>query len=110
MHQAHEKLISEEIAPIAGAFDTAAMGRGEPGLPERFAWRGEEHAVAELIESWKQLGPCSSGGGDRYLRRHWFRVRSEGGLEMKLYFERTGRPGRGRRQRWYLYSIVEEKA
>jgi hypothetical protein len=104
-----ERLISEEIHPVAGSFDMAGMAAGEVGLCERFVWRGEEHAVAELLETWKQLSPRFSPGEDRYLRRHWFRIRTRGGLEMKLYFERQGRPGAKRRSRWFIYTLLDDE-
>ena len=65
-----EEFISEPIEPVAGAFDTTAMTRGEPGLPERFKWRDKEYAVADVLEAWKELGPCRSGGNEKYLRKH----------------------------------------
>ena len=42
-----ERLISEPIEPEPGAFDTAAMSRGEPGLPPSFTWRGLTVRVLE---------------------------------------------------------------
>jgi phosphoribosylglycinamide formyltransferase-1 len=100
-----EEFVSELIKPVAGAFDTAAMTRGEPGLPERFVWREEEYAVADVLETWKELGPCRTGGPERYLRKHWFKVRTENGLEMTLYFERQARSKNGSKARWWLYTI-----
>ncbi len=102
-----ERLISEAIEPrwSAGAAE-AAVVVGEPVLPERFAWRGREFAVAHVLEAWKTLGP-EKGGSELYLRRHWYRVRTDGGVEMKLYFERKARTRAQAKRRWWLYSIVE---
>lgn len=41
------QFISESITPIAGHFDSAAMGRGEPGLPAEFDWRGQTFKILE---------------------------------------------------------------
>lgn len=100
-----EEFISEPIEPVAGTFDTAAMTRGEPGLPERFKWRDEEYAVAEVLEAWKETGPCRSGGPEQYLRKHWYKIRTDSGFEMTLYFERQTRSKIRNKTRWWLYTI-----
>ena len=100
-----EEFISEPIKPVAGTFDTAAMTRGEPGLPGRFIWRDKEYAVADVLETWQQLGPDKGGGPERYLRKHWFKIRTEDGPEMTIYFERQARAKRQDKTRWWLYTI-----
>jgi len=100
-----EEFISEPIEPVAGTFDTAAMTRGEPGLPERFKWRDEEYAIADVLEAWKETGPCRSGGSEKYLRKHWYKIRTDSGLEMTLYFERQARSKTRNKTRWWLYTI-----
>jgi hypothetical protein len=100
-----EEFISEPIEPVVGTFDTAAMTRGEPGFPERFKWRDEEYAVAEVLEAWKETGSCRSGGPEKYLRKHWYKIRTDSGLEMTLYFERQARSKRQDKIRWWLYTI-----
>jgi phosphoribosylglycinamide formyltransferase-1 len=99
-----ERLIAEAITPIEGSFDTAGMTRGEPGLPQRFRWRGNEYIVAEVLSQHKEAGPCTHGSGERYLRRHHYHLRTTEGLEMKLCFERGSRAGKAR---WLLLRIVE---
>ena len=49
-----EEFVSEPIEPLGESFDAAAMGRGEPGLPERFRWRGRDIQVAAVLEKWNQ--------------------------------------------------------
>ena len=100
-----EQFVSEPIKPVEGTFDPAGMVRGEPGLPRRFAWRGTEYAVSDVLEVWKEDGPCRSGSPERYLRKHWFRFATEQGLEMTLYFERQPRSKRQGKARWWLYTI-----
>ena len=104
-----EEFISEPIEPVAGTFYTAAMTRGEPGLPERFIWRDIEYAVADVLEAWKETGPCRSGGPEKYLRKHWFKIRVEGGLEMTVYFERQARSKHHNKVRWWLYTVSGRK-
>ena len=100
-----EEFISEPIEPVAGTFDTSAMTRGEPVLPERLKWRDKEYTVAEVVEAWKEVGPGRSGGNEKYLRKHWFRIRIEDGLEMIVYFERQARSKRRKKVRWWLYTV-----
>jgi hypothetical protein len=100
-----EEFVSEPIKPVADTFDLTGMTKGEPGLPGRFIWRDKEYAVANVLETWKELGPCRSGGLERYLRKHWFKVRTEDGLEMTIYFERQAKSKSRNKTRWWLYTI-----
>lgn len=97
--------ISEPLTPEA-SFDALAMSRGEPGLPAKFHWRGRELAVAEVLETWRDYGDCKHGSGERYLRKHCFRIRTADGLVLRIYFQRTF--GRSRpAARWWLHSMEE---
>jgi len=80
------------------------MLRGEPGLPTRFHWRDKEYAVVELLEKWKTTGPCRSGSGEKYVRQHWFRIRTEDGLIMEISCDRQPRRGRPRLE-WRLLTV-----
>ena len=100
-----EKFISESITPVPGTSDTTAMTRGEPGLPGRFLWRGQEYEVAAVGEVWKESGPCRSGSSEQYLRKHWFKFETTQGLKMTVYFERQARSQRQNKTRWWLYTI-----
>jgi hypothetical protein len=44
--------VSEAIVPLYGTFYVARMGRGEPGLPAGFTWRGRSFAVVAELASW----------------------------------------------------------
>lgn len=101
-----EELISEAIKPVAESMDPSRMARGAPGLPGRFVWRGKEHAIAEVLDEWKETGDCRSGSPERYVRKHWFRVRTTDGDEMKIYFERQARSQREKKSRWWLYTVL----
>jgi phosphoribosylglycinamide formyltransferase-1 len=103
-----EILISESITPVLGTMDVSAMTRGEPGLPGKFIWRGKEYEVAEVIEQWKDTGPCWSGSGERYVRKHWFRVKTTDGSVMKFYFERQARSRALAKKRWWLHSVIRK--
>jgi hypothetical protein len=101
------EFVSEPITPVAGAFDAAAMSRGEPGLPKQFAWRSRNYQFAELLRTWKTSTPDR---GEMYLRRHWFEIRTSSGERMTLYCERQTKNVKKPKQRWWLYSIAKGTA
>jgi hypothetical protein len=104
-----EKFVSELIEPVKETFDTKAMSRGEPGLPSRFLWRESEYGIVEVVRKWKETSPCKSGAKEKYVRKHWYEIRTTNGLRMKIYFERKSLPKGQARKRWWLYSVYDEK-
>lgn len=98
------RFVSEPILPLPGTMDTRSMAIGEPGLPGRFIWRGKEYVVDAVLEKWKETSGCRHGGDEQYVRKHWFRVRTVGGDEMRIYFERQPRSARERKLRWWLFT------
>jgi hypothetical protein len=102
----HKEFVSEAIAPVSGSFDAVAMSAGEPGLPARFRWRDTEYEVVGVLDKWKTTGDCRNGGGEQYVRKHWFRVEVTGGVQMEIYFDRQPRSRRSS-ERWWLASVVE---
>jgi len=100
-HEA-EVFVSEPMTPEAGSFDASGIARGEPGLAARFTWRGKRHAVVEVLSVWKTSSP-EGGSGEVYLRRHWWAVRTDRGLVLKVYCERQSKSGRKRR--WHVYTM-----
>ena len=100
-----EQFIGEAIKPVEGTMDAPAMSTGGPGLPGRFTWRKREYVVAEILEKWKEHGNAREGPGEQYLRKHWFRVRTTDGTEMRIYFERNARSKNQRKTRWWLYTV-----
>jgi phosphoribosylglycinamide formyltransferase-1 len=95
--------VGDAIMPEDLSFSASSMAMGGPGLPRTFSWRGRKYAVLEVLEQWKETGDCRHGSGERYVRKHWFCVRTTQGLEMKIYFERQKRSSGG--SRWRLYSV-----
>lgn len=81
------------------------MARGEPGLPRRFRWRKRELEVAEILETWREFGDCTHGSGERYLRKHGYRVRTADGLVLKVFFLRSSGRGKAGAARWWLQSV-----
>jgi Family of unknown function (DUF6504) len=103
------QFVSEPLMPIGG-FDADAMSRGEPGLPAGFRWRKRTLDIAEVLESAKEHGDCKHGSGERYLRKHAYRLRTMDGLVLKVYFQRSfGKAGKST-SRWWLQSVQEPVA
>jgi len=103
-----ERLVSEAIEPDLSAPADYPYRVGEPVVPGRFRWRGEEYVVAAVLDAWKELSPASRAMADRYVRRHWYRVRISDGTEMKLYVERRGRVRGKAKPGWWLYSVIRK--
>jgi hypothetical protein len=99
------RLVSEEIRPEGGAFDAAAMARGEPGLPPSFVWRGAAHGVAARVRSWKGFRP-DAGGTEMYLRRHYFELRMEDDAIWVVYCLRQAGSRQAARHRWFLEKVL----
>lgn len=99
-----EEFVGEELVPVAGTAEVAGMSRREPGLPQRFTWRGTEYSIVGVIEQWKSHGPCRSGGGEVYLRRHWYKILTDPPAVLTIYFERQARTAKRPKARWWIYS------
>lgn len=98
--------VGEPISPRSGAFDTSSMATGAPGLPAQFTWRKQEHSIAEVLETWKSTGACRSGSQDRYVRKHWYKIRTTTGEVMVVHCDRQPpRSGSKTKNRWTLYTI-----
>jgi hypothetical protein len=104
-----ERFIGEPVTPVAGMADARAMARGGPGLPRRFLWRGREYEVAAVLAARRTLGPCTSGSGEMYVRKHWFTIRTTSGETMTMYFDRQPRRRKSVKARWWLYSLEDDE-
>lgn len=101
-----ESLISEAIEPLLAEEADRPFQAGEPILPSRFRWRGAEYRIADILRTWKEYSPGTRQMPDRYLRKHWFHVRTDDGSEMKIYFERSIRSKGTERSRWWLFTMM----
>ncbi len=82
------------------------MACGEPGVPQRFRWRGRDLEVAEVLGSWKEHGDCTHGSGERYVRKHSYRLRMRDGIVLEVYFQRSfGRSKNRGQPRWWVRSM-----
>lgn len=106
-----EKLICESVIPLFdGSGGDTVMAAGEPVVPGAFVWRGDTYPVLHVLEAGKGLGPCTHGSGERYVRKHWYRFASSGGLVFRVYFERRPRARGAASKRWWLYTVAEAAA
>jgi len=104
-----EQFVGDVLKPATETCDAAAMAAGEPGLPRQFTWRSETIQVATVLRAWRETGPCPFGGGEMYVRKHWYQILTTAGSTLKVYFERQSR-GRRKGARWWLYSMEEPEA
>ena len=103
-----EQFVSEPIKPITEVVAARSFEIGAPLLPAQFIWRGRILCAREILEQWKETSPCKHGSGELYVRKHWFRLRTEEGEELKIYFERQPRASRSSAKnspRWWLFSL-----
>ncbi len=97
------RFISAPLVPDR-SFNVSEMATGEPGLPAKFRWGQREIVVAEVLERGKEFGDCKHGSGERYVRKHVYRIRTGDGTVARIYFQRTF--GRSRvTSRWWLHSF-----
>ena len=100
------EFVSEAIRPRAGTFDALGMGRGEPGLPSGFDWRGESLTIVERLAAWKDSSrEGSRAQGELYLRRHYYRLLMSNEAVWTVYFVRQTPRSGSPRSRWFLYSV-----
>ncbi len=101
--------VSESITPVFDEGTGVAIVAGAPVVPSGFIWRKKEYRVESVLETWKESGPCKSGSSERYLRKHWYRIRMTDGTEMEVYFERQARSARQGKKRWWLFCVSDQK-
>jgi phosphoribosylglycinamide formyltransferase-1 len=101
-----DHFVCESIKPVINSIDLFGMARGEPGLPQRFTWRGKEYSVGEVLDQWRETSGCTHGSGEKYVRKHWYKVLTTDGSEMTIYFERQARGGSSPKSRWWLFKIL----
>ena len=99
------EFVSESITPDAGTHDASAMARGQAGLPTGFTWRGRHYAIIETLSEWKASEAENHAAGERYYRKHFWKVRVETGETMTLYALRQVKAGENPKRRWWLYTI-----
>ncbi|MBZ0269612.1 DUF6504 family protein [bacterium] len=98
------RFVSEPIEPVTdGTLDAAALSAGEPSLPGAFRWRGELREVREVLEAGK--GYKTEGfSGEKYLKRHEWRLMMDDGAVWQVYFVRGGKRG-SKAARWFLKAV-----
>jgi hypothetical protein len=84
------------------------MAVGEPGLPREFLWRDKRVVIDSVLRSWRTTKQCHHGSGEKYVRKHWYEVKTSDNAIMRIYFDRqpeSGRKGIG----WWLFSVCEKE-
>ena len=100
------RFICEPLTPVVGTITLGGLARGEPGMPGQFTWRGHTFEVAAVLDAWKSYAAEGHvDGGERYLRKHWYRIAVRSGEHMTIYCDRAPRNPRRPKQRWWLHSL-----
>ena len=95
------RFVSEALVASPESVDTGGLSRGEPRLPDAFAWRGDRLAVREVVRTWRST---VTDRGDVYLAKHWFELALDDGRSAVVYFDRKTRRDQ---PRWWLYTISD---
>lgn len=103
-----EQYIGEEIRPVKEEFDYSASAPGEPAIPRKFIWRHETLEILHILKKWKTSSSCRHGSADRYVRKHWYEIRTTDNRVMTIYFDRQFKDPRGQTRRWWLFSMTME--
>lgn len=107
--------------PIQPAFDQPPALEKKPGCPDRFVWREESHAVAEVLSEWHEYGrrgrmarnmrpkhaESAARRGSWGVGRDYYRVRTGSGRVFELYYDRAPGPGGARKGAWFLYREMD---
>jgi len=99
-----KQFVSEAIKPVIETCDTRRMSIGEPGLPMEFIWRGQKVTVTDTLRSWHATGACRHGSCEKYVRKHWFEIKTADHGTMKIYYNRSTL-GRTKEMGWWVYTI-----
>ena len=109
---------------VEARFNQPPMLEKKPGAPSGFIWRGEDHAIAEVISEWhdyqrrgRMARNMATEHADRAERagswgvgRDYFRVRTSGGRFFEIYFDRAPKDIDRRKGAWFLdRELVEEQ-
>ncbi|MDX2111487.1 MAG: DUF6504 family protein [Verrucomicrobiota bacterium] len=100
---ANETLLSAPLKPVDTSDVVLAQTVGEPILPRQFQQGKEVLTITSVMEKWKESEVA--GCGDRYVRKHWYKVQIEDGRTAKLYCLRKADSRASAKQRWWLYSV-----
>ena len=86
------------------------LAKGEPSCPKKFYWRGKEYTVVEILDHWRKITP--EGGridAEKYVRSHYFKVRTTTEDIMVIYCDR--KITKKRKTGWWLFTIgTDEKS
>ena len=104
-----ERFVGEEIRPLKEEFDYSASEPGEPALPRKFQWREETIEILHILKRWKSTSACRHGSTDRYVRKHWYQIRTTDNRVLTIYFDRQFMIPRGQKRRWWLFSLTVEE-
>ena len=105
-------------------FDRRPLFSKRPHCPDRFLWRGETHAIAEVVAQRVDFGrrgrmaqnmqpehaARAAERGSWGVGRYFFTVRTAGGRVFELYYDRAPKGSDHPEGEWFLrYEIRDPK-
>jgi len=94
----------------------------KPGLPDAFAWRGEQFEILEVLSEWHDYHRrgrmarnmssehtlVSERRGSWGVGKDYYRVRTQDGRIFDLYFDRAPIDVDRRKGNWFLFQELRE--
>jgi hypothetical protein len=110
----HRRFIGE---PIQVEFSGQPQLSMRAGSPAAFHWRGERHAVSEMLAEWHDYrrrgrmalnmvpthAEAATRHGSRGVGRDYFTVRTHGGRVFTLYYDRAPKEAADHAGEWQLF-------
>jgi hypothetical protein len=109
--------------PVEVFFDQAPSLEKKPGLPQRFCWQDQTHAIVELLSEWhdyrrrgrmaRNMQPQHAAAAGRRgswgVGQDYYRVRTAGGRIFDLYYDRAPQDASHRKGGWFLDKELAEQ-
>lgn len=103
--------------PIEVHFAQQPAFEKRPSCPDGFIWRGETFRVAELLSEWRDYrrrgrmaanmrpehAELAAERGSWGVGRFFFRVRTDAGPILDLYYDRAPKGSANRKGTWFLF-------
>lgn len=122
MAESISSLFIDEVIEVE--FDTPLAREKSPTCPNRFAWQGQLHQVAETLAEWSDFtrrgraarnmrpthAALAATRGSLGVGRFFFRVRTQAGRVFEIYYDRAPKDAAHRKGAWFIFRELLEPA
>lgn len=112
------RFINEII--IAG-YESPPTLEKKPGCPDKFTWQEEEFKIIDILSEWhdykrrgrwaRNMRPghalSAEKRGSWGVGQDYFRIKTDCGRILEIYFDRAPKDSDQRKGQWYLYRELE---